>query len=123
MAKYKEYHICAAIVRWWDFAYRSYGVADKRSLFHIANQGAHGSPKTGAILKNMGVRKGQPDYLLAVPRNGFNGLFLEVKTSTGKPSPEQLECHAMHRANGYAVEVVNSFDVAQKVIHGYLGKR
>lgn len=120
MAKYKEYKTCCALIEWWDYAYRSYGVSDKEALFHIPNQGAHGSPITGMHLKRMGVRKGMNDYMLCVPRNGFNGLFLEIKAKSGKTSPEQLKIHAMHKGNGYAVEVAKSFDEAQKVIHNYL---
>jgi hypothetical protein len=40
--------------------------------------------------KNAGMKRGYPDIFLPVPRNGYHGLFIELKRRySGSVSPEQ----------------------------------
>lgn len=61
-----------------------------RLLFHIANE-RRCTPAQGAMLKKMGVRKGVPDLCLPVPRRGYHGLYIEMKSIKGRPTKEQKE--------------------------------
>ena len=119
MSRHPEFSICTAFVRWWDYAAKGYG-ADRRQLLHVPNQGSHGSPRTGAVLKAMGVRAGAPDYFLAVPAKGFHGLWIEAKSPKGRLSPEQIEFLDIQRRAGYGVAVVRSTDEARMAVDSYL---
>lgn len=136
MARHTESKSQQAFIRWWDLAYRSLGVPDKRLLFAIPNGGARNCV-TGAILKAEGVRRGVPDLFLAVPRVGkcdewiaddlpkvtlkqFHGLFLEFKTWMGRVTEDQQQIQAVLRDQNYVTAVVRGFDQAQRAITAYL---
>lgn len=76
---------------------------------------------TGVKLKKEGVKSGVPDIFLAVPRNGKNGLFIEMKVNKNKPSKNQLWWIHSLRAEGYAVGVCWGFEEARDAIIKYLG--
>lgn len=88
-------------------------------IFAIANGGAR-HVVTGRRLKREGVRAGVPDLFLPVRRTSHAGLFLEVKTSTGRVRPEQRMEMETLRDDGYAVAVVRSVDEGIDVISKYL---
>lgn len=66
-------------------------------LFHIPNENSHKQP---------GVRGGIPDLFLPVARGGKNGLFIELKVSSGKLSGVQQDAIRDLRLNGYEVAVI-----------------
>jgi len=75
----------------------------------------------------MGLTKGVPDLFLAIPT--FTkariyivdcGLYIEIKTATGKLSPEQREFIDMLTAEGYRCEVVTSLEQFKTLILDYL---
>ncbi len=115
-----EAQVGRAFYRWWGMAYKGLGVPHPGLLFHIPNEGAGGNPIRGAILKGQGVVKGVPDYFLAVPSKGFNGLFIELKKATGSTSREQDELLVQFACQGYLATVCYSFDEAVKLVEGYL---
>lgn len=88
-------------------------------FFAIPNGGAR-DPATGRKLKEEGALKGIPDLMLAVPRNGKAGLFLEMKTHTGTVAKDQRAAHEALREQGYAVEVARGYEAAKAVILSYL---
>jgi hypothetical protein len=86
--------------------------------------GGHRHPAVAGKLKAEGLRAGYPDYLCDVPRQGFNGLRIELKRQNAKPSdtdPAQVEWHDRLRANGYRVEVCKGWEAAWAVLCDYLG--
>lgn len=118
MPRFIEFKSCCALIKWWGFACRMYKVPEQL-LFHVPNQAA-GGPRRGANLKAMGVRAGTPDYMLAVPRKGVHGLFMEMKAPDGKVTEEQeIALHKL-REQGYATEVCYSTDAARNAIELYL---
>jgi hypothetical protein len=115
-----EGQIGSAFYKWWSMAYRGMGVPSPALLFHIANEGSGGNPIRGAILKRQGVVKGVPDYLLAVPRGKFHGLFIELKTMVGKTSQEQEKILCEFSRQGYSTHVCFGFDQAVRTVECYL---
>lgn len=89
-------------------------------LFAIPNGGErHGA--VAAKMKAEGQKAGVPDICLPVARQGFHGLFLELKVGRNTPSPEQEQWMARLREQGYRVEVCHGMDVAWNIIRDYLG--
>lgn len=77
-----------------------------------------------AKMRAEGVRKGYPDYLLDVARQGFHGLRIELKRQRFSPSdvkPEQREWIDRLRKAGYRAEVCGGWEEAWAVICDYLG--
>ena len=103
-----------------------------RLLHHSANEGkrttrivhTHAGTRVvcsgGARLKAMGMQTGFPDLFLAVPRRGMHGLFIEMKSETGRLEPSQREMLALLSEQGYATAVCRSLDDFQHVVDSYL---
>ena len=113
-----------AVIRWFA-AFAATRNLDARLLFAIPNGAVlAGNSQRRAIqmsnLKANGLRVGVPDLMLAVPRGGFNGLFVEMKRVGGKTSDAQLEYHALLREQGYAVRVCTGAESAIVAIRLYL---
>lgn len=103
-------------------------------LFAIPNGAAYGGGtktlKSGAQIpvaairahrmKAEGLRPGVPDLCLPVARGGFHGLFLELKTSTGRLRPDQALWIDALRDEGYRAEVAHGLDEAIAVLRGYV---
>ena len=67
-----------ALFDWW----RAYARNTPLVMLHIPNGGARNAI-TGARMKAEGVTAGVPDILLAVPRQGCHGLWIELKRRKG----------------------------------------
>ena len=103
-----------------------------RLLHHSANEGkrttrivhTHAGTRVvcsgGARLKAMGMQTGFPDLFLAVPSRGMHGLFIEMKSETGRLEPSQREMLALLSEQGYATAVCRSLDDFQHVTDRYL---
>lgn len=89
-------------------------------LFHAIPNGGHRARRTAAKLKAEGVLPGVPDYCLPVPRGGFHGLYIELKSLTGYASREQRQFIANVRRHGYRAEVCRGWEQAWAVIRDYL---
>lgn len=87
-----------------------------RHAFHIPNGGSRGGGKVivgkdgrpiksavieGKKFKRMGVKKGVPDIFIALPVNGYHGVFIEMKAPGEKLSPDQESMIINLRCNGY----------------------
>lgn len=104
------------VVAWFRDRYPEY----KRLFFHIPN-GEKRSIVTAKRLHDAGVVAGVPDLMLALPRRGFGGLFLELKTSRGKLSANQRSMQAELVDAGYYVETAFGYEQAKSFILEYLG--
>lgn len=89
-------------------------------VFAIPNGGKRDA-KTAMILKNMGVRAGVPDVMIAVPRKRYHGLFVELKRTGGGASDAQVRIADALRAQGYMVVVAVGLDEAWEAATEYLG--
>lgn len=89
-------------------------------LMHIPNGGKRSRGVAGQ-LKAAGVKAGVPDLLLPVPGQGYHGLWIELKTATGRTSPTQRAWIAALVDKGYDVVIARNWQEAAWVLCKYLG--
>lgn len=88
-------------------------------IIHIPNEGKR-SPRYGAELKRLGLRKGVPDLFIPQARKGYHGLFLELKKDvTCKPTKEQMAWIMKLNTAGYYATVCYGADAAIAEIKNY----
>lgn len=113
-----EHQIQSAIVRWAELQSGKYPAL--RLLFAIPNGGWR-HMTTAAKLKAEGVRPGVPDLALPVARNGFIGLWMEVKRGTmGRVREQQQLWAGALKGAGHSVHVVRSVDDGIACLKEYL---
>ncbi len=88
-------------------------------LFHIPNGGTRDAVE-GKHLKQQGVKRGVPDLFLPVPSGRYHGLFIEMKTDTGRVSMDQKWWIEQLNAVGYFVQVCHGWESAVRVLEWYL---
>lgn len=89
-------------------------------MFAIPNGGKR-DPVTAVRLRDEGVKPGVPDICLPVARQGWHGLFIELKWGRNKPSEPQLDWLARLTEQGYLAVVAWGWQEAAEVIRDYLG--
>jgi len=94
-------------------------IPELKSMFHIPN-GGHRHKAVAAKMKAEGVKAGVPDILLACPRDGFHGLFIEMKAGKNRTTKNQNEWIQRLLGAGYLAVVCYSFEEAKKEIMDYL---
>lgn len=114
---YSEAEEQEALIKWAGFA--SHQFAPLRWLYHCPNGGSR-NPAEAVHLKRMGVKPGVPDLFLPYPSNGYNGLYIEMKSQKGKPTALQKEWIDYLRSVGYVAEVCHGFEKAQQLLLKYL---
>lgn len=98
-------------------------------MLHAIPNGGGRSMSVGAAMKAEGVKRGVPDLCLPVPRAGYNGLYLEMKTPKAFEkkdhgcSEEQLEWHESLLGQGYVVVVCAGWQAACWALTLYLGSQ
>lgn len=108
-----------ALMKWWSLAHQLFGISEQL-LFAIPNGGKR-NVVTAAKLKEEGVRAGVPDLFLAVPREPFNGLFIEMKKSKGGHVSESQRNMILNLVqSGYLAVVCNGWNDAKETIEMYL---
>lgn len=117
MLKRTEAEEQAALFEWAEW--NSSLIPELQLMFHIPNGGSRNKAEA-ANLKRQGVKSGVPDIFLPVPRGKFAGLWIELKTVSGKASEEQKKYIQALNDVGYAAEVCHGFDSAVEVITKYI---
>ena len=87
--------------------------------FSIPNESKR-SPQLGYRLKRMGMRAGVSDLFIAIPREPYHGLFIEMKAGSNKATPTQLQFIKDMRKQGYEAEVCWGAKSAIEAILNYL---
>ena len=106
---------------------------DATKLFAINNNAGLGDKKKGAMRglqsKMAGVKAGVLDLFLPVARQGFHGLFVEMKVRKLKPkrkggkggcSDGQIDFMIQVRADGFAACVCYGWEEAAQALMQYL---
>ena len=103
------------LVKWFDLTYPEY----KGRLFAVPNGGFR-HKATARKLSLEGVRKGVPDLFLPIPTPNHHGLFVELKSESGRPTVEQKEWISYLNSEGYLAKICKGWVTASKVISEYL---
>lgn len=88
-------------------------------LYHTPNGGSRNIAEA-ANLKRMGVKAGVPDLFLPYPADGCHGLFIEMKSQTGRTTAVQKDWLKWLNKNGYRAVVCYGTEHAIKVLEYYL---
>ena len=107
----------AALFNW--AAAMSKRIPELESMHHIPN-GGHRNKIVAVRLRREGVKSGVPDICLPAPRNGYHGLYIEMKSVDGKLRKEQKEWLERLGKNGYLAVVCHGFEEARDLIMNYL---
>lgn len=92
-----------------------------RYFFHIPN-GLLKNTLSSQELRARGVKRGLPDFFLAIPKSPYNGLFIELKRDKRAPaSAEQNEWLQAFSKGGYAATIAIGWLEAKTIITQYLG--
>jgi hypothetical protein len=95
----------------------------QKLLFHIPNGGKR-NPTEAAMFVAEGVRAGIPDLMLAIPKQSYCGLFIEMKKQKGGTiSAFQKEMILTFRQYGYAAYTCKGFETAKNLIETYLNNK
>lgn len=94
---------------------------DLQFLFHIPNETV-GGVRWVTRNRQLGVKKGVPDLMLPIPMHGYHGLFIEMKTATGKVRPEQKRWLDALTTFGYRAVVCHGWQEAKKELETYMKK-
>jgi hypothetical protein len=88
-------------------------------IYHVPNGGSRNALEA-ANLKRQGVKAGVPDLCLPVPKNGFHGLYIEMKYGRNKTTEQQKEWLEELAAQGYFTAVCYGAEEAERLIASYL---
>ena len=69
----------AQVVEWSRWAYKT-GKYPLLNMLHCSLNGVKLSGTQAKIAKGQGMLSGVPDLFLPVPKNGYHGLFIEMKS-------------------------------------------
>jgi len=103
--KNEESRIQIACVEWFRYQYNSLS----GNFFSIPNGGIRNAI-TAKILKAEGTLAGVADLFLSVPRKGFHGMYIEMKTGKGKQQESQKIFQSNVEKEGYLYVVCRSLD-------------
>ena len=95
------------------------GLSEMADLFSVPN-GARVGQREALKLKAEGMTAGVADLLLLVPRGGYHGLAIEMKTPSGRVRPEQTDWLIRHERRGYLVAVCRKVSDAVELLTRYL---
>ena len=112
--KHEEDHIQEVCVNWFRLRYR-----EPKYLIYAIPNGGNRNLREAARLKKTGVRNGVADLQVLAKNKTF---YIEMKTETGKQSPEQKEFEKIVVDLGFNYYLCRSFDDFSKVCRLELGE-
>lgn len=90
-------------------------------LYCASAGGLRTSLRSAVKMKKAGYKKGFPDLFIYEPRDGCNGLAIEMKRKEGIVTLEQKIWIGELQARGYQSWICRGFDEAKRVIDDYFG--
>jgi hypothetical protein len=113
----------ARLVRWSHLRDTRELMPELRWLHHSPNGGRRDG-FTGGQMKALGTKPGWPDLVLPVRQPGslgsVPGLAIEMKTTTGRTTPEQDAWLDLLASSGWTTALCRSADEARSVLCRYL---
>ncbi len=106
-----------SLFEWCEYSLGKY--PELKLLFHVPN-GGYRSTATAGRMKAEGVKAGVPDLFLPVARQGYHGLFIEMKAGRNKPTVYQTQWLENLSVQGYLAVVCYGWEEAAKVLTEYL---
>lgn len=114
--RHNEARIQQACVEWFNLQYLRY-----QGLLFSSLNGVHTSAAQARTAKAEGMVAGVADLQLCIPRQGYHGLFIEMKNGKeGRQSPAQRAWQEKVEGQGYRYVICRSFDDFRKEIQEYL---
>ena len=108
------------VVEWAKWAYKANPTRyPNLDLLHCSLNGVKLSQSQSRIAKGQGMLSGVPDLFLPVPKNGFHGLFIEMKSEKGRVTDNQEWFLSKTEGLGYKTAVCYSAQEAIKRIQDY----
>ena len=112
--KQPEYELQKSVCKYLDFKYKG-----------LLYNGSAGGMKTyisvAKKMKETGYKSGFPDLFIYQPKDGYNGLAIELKVKGNYASPTQKDWIKRLNDRGYLAKVCTGFDDAIQIIDEYLG--
>lgn len=108
-----EARLQESCVNWFRYQYPN------ELLFAIPNGGRRDA-KEAAHMKRTGVLAGVPDLCLATPRNGYGGMYIELKAGKNTETEKQVEVRLKLTAAGYMCVVCRTFDEFHETVKAYM---
>ena len=92
------------------------------TFIHVPNEGRR-SPRGGAILKRMGLKKGFPDFLIfdVPPGREVKGVAVELKTPKGRLTRDQQRWLRSLRNLGWIALSGDYYDIRDRLEALYRG--
>lgn len=115
--QHKESELQILCVRWFAYEYPHL----RMLLYHPQNEGTANGRVRGAIAKAEGVVAGVADLILQAPsEDGFSCLAIEMKTPTGRQSPEQKMFELYIKAAYGKYVVIRTFEDFKAIVTEYV---
>lgn len=118
MMKHIESAHQAQVVEWSKWAYKT-GKYPMLNMLHCSLNGVKLSGTQAKIAKGQGMLSGVPDLFLPVPKKGFHGLFIEMKSEKGRLTDNQHWFLTNAESLGYKTAVCYSAKEAISAIQAY----
>lgn len=109
----------SALIKWSQLPQIRARYPELKLLHHIPNGGRR-DPIEAKHLKAQGVKPGVPDLCLPVARGTYHGLYIEMKTETGRPSDNQKWWIKELNDQKYKAVICHGWEEAKKCLTDYL---
>lgn len=113
--RHEEDRLQQSCIRWFDYQYPELSL-----LLHHSPNGGFRNKIEASKFKLMGVRKGFPDLILLVSRNGYHALMIELKSSKGRQQESQKQFQQAVESQGYKYSLCYSLDEFMELVKMYL---
>ncbi|HNH45327.1 MAG TPA: VRR-NUC domain-containing protein [Agitococcus sp.] len=110
----------AQVIEWSRWAYKANPSRyPMLNMLHCSLNGVKLSGTQAKVAKGQGMLSGVPDLFLPVPKNGFHGLFIEMKSEKGRVTENQHWFLTNAESVGYKAVVCYSAKEAISAIEAY----
>lgn len=114
-----EHIEAVALIRWVRLSTARFPAL--ATFYHVPNGGDR-NIVVASKMKAEGVKPGVSDYCLPAARGGFFGLYIELKSLTGRKRKSQRDFLDLVRAEGYRGEFAFGWIEARAILLDYLNQ-